>query len=235
MYKRTLSKSQVKLFQECPYKWKKHYIDFVVSKSSPQQERGSQIHKEIEDFYKNIDVEIKDNKPVIKPKKDLSQIQNFVDFENKRITKCMKDGKLDESLFKPMYQELKLENPKIGLKGIVDAVFLNEDGKLIVIDWKSGKYNPYGFWRYRFELALYKELFEKSVECKYKVGYWGIYFIDADKLVVEEVSQEEINKMWAEVNRVRDKIMYSMKNNKYDRKRSNCKYCQFKEECERDG
>ena len=232
--KRLLSKSQIGLFKECPWKWKRKYIDFAQLKSSPQQERGSRLHKEVENFYKNIDIEIKDGKPIIKPKKDLSEIKNFVEFESKRIERCIKNGKFDESLFKPLYQELSLANPKIGLKGVIDAVFLNEDGKLIVIDWKSGKYNPYGFWRYRFELALYKELFEKSVDCKYKVGYWGIYFIDANKLIFEEINQDEIKKMWEEVNKVRERITYSMKNNSYYKRRNNCKWCEFREECEKD-
>ena len=119
-------------------------------------------------------------------------IKNFLEFEKKRIVKCInKDGKFDEKYFKPIFQELYIEDEKLGMRGVIDAVYLNpKDDGIIIIDWKSGKYRPENFDDYRFELAFYKELLEKSNKIEGEVKYWGIYFVDADELFFEFMGRD---------------------------------------------
>ena len=230
MEKRRLSKSQIQLWLQCPYKWKLIYIDKLESIQSPQQERGIDIHKQIEEFYKNISV-METTIPTICIKKGFKINENFLKFEQKRIKSCMKNGVFDEKYFKPLYQELKVENDNIQLRGIIDAVYLNpKDDKIIIIDWKSGKFRNYAKNDYRFELAIYKEIFER--EYNKEVGYWGMYFVDEDKLFFEKVEYKHIARMFRIVNKVREEMskeIYTPKQNYY------CQYCQFQDKCQNDG
>jgi len=215
MVKRILSKSQANLFMDCPYKWKKIYLDKTKSIPSPAQWRGINIHSKIEKFYKNMI-----------PDEDL---KNFISFELRRLKNMVKEDKFEKKYFFPLFQELKLTNEEIGLKGICDAVFINpKDDKLVVIDWKSGRYYPNKFDDYRFELAVYSELLKHSGKIDEEPGYWGIYFTDQDKLFFEKIDKKHINKMYETMNKVREGI----ESGEYKQKKNTwCWNCQFKREC----
>ena len=211
----TISKSQANLFLQCPQKWKKCYIDKIRSAPSIHQIRGIKIHAKIENFYKKMS-----------PDPDL---KNFVNFEIRRIKDMAKIGKNQKKYILPLFQELKMQSEEIGLKGICDAVYINpEDDKLIVIDWKTGKYYPNKFDDYRFELAVYAELLKHSGKVDEAPGYWGIYFTDQDKLFFEKIDQKYIDDMYktmAEVKKGIESGNYPPKKNKW------CWFCQFKNDC----
>ncbi len=209
-----LSKSSANLYLQCPYKWKKCYIDKIRSKPSLAQWRGINIHRKIERFYKNME-----------PDPDL---QNLIAFERKRIESCKKNGKVDKKYFFPLFQELKMQSKELGLRGIVDAVFINpEDDGIIIIDWKTGRYYGNKLDDYRFELAVYAELLKASGKVD-EVKYWGIYFTDADKLFFEKIDSEYIRRMYETIKKVREGIA----SNNFPIKRSFwCKFCQFKGSC----
>lgn len=213
--KKILSKSQANLFLQCPYKWKKVYLDKISSIPSPAQARGISIHKKIEKFYKNLQLDI--------------DLKHFLNFELKRIKDMIKKGKFDKKYFYPIFQELKMKNEELGLKGICDAVFINpNDDKLIIIDWKTGKYYPDKFDDYRFELAVYAELLKHSGKVDESPAYWGIYFSDQDKLFFEKIDDAHIKKMYDTMHQVRKGI----ESGEYKPKRNEwCYWCQFKREC----
>ena len=82
---------------------------------------------------------------------------------------------------------LKITDYATKLRGIIDAVYRNsKDDGIIVIDWKTGLYRPWKIDDYRFELAIYKKLYEGIY--KEEVKYWGIFFTDPGKLFFEEAS-----------------------------------------------
>jgi len=211
---RILSKSQIKTFMQCPRKWKYYYIDEIPSIASPQQDRGSLVHKKIEEFYKDI--------PNQKYDEDL---KHFYAFELQRLKDCS-----DLKFFYPVFQELKITNDKLGMRGIIDAVYLNhKDHKLIIIDWKTGHFNINDLDDYRIELAVYKELLEKSDKIKdVEVGWWGIYFTDQNKLFFEAVDTKYIKRMYQIVENIRKKI----EEEDFRKKPSFwCRWCQFKDKC----
>ena len=212
--KRILSKSQANLFLQCPYKWKKCYIDKIKSEPSYPMLRGIRIHKKIENFYG-------------KNKSDF-ELKKFNIFETKRLQQLKDLGKTDTKYMKPIFQELKMQDEELGLKGIVDAVFINPvDDELIVIDWKSGKYCPEKFDEYRFELAVYVELLKASGNAD-KIKYWGICFVDQDELFFEEVDEKYIKKMY----QIMDEVREGIEKGEYPAKKNCwCMYCQFKKEC----
>lgn len=213
--KKILNKSQANTFLQCPYKWKKIYIDGVKSIPSPAQERGINIHKKIEEFYKGLEAD--------------EDLRFFIGFEYKRVKSCIKDGKFEKKYFYPLFQELTLSNEKIGLKGTVDAVYINpKDDKLIIMDWKTGKFYGDNLDDYRFELAVYAELVKHSGKIDEDPAYWGIYFTDQDKLFFEKIDNEYIRRMYATMDRVREEIeegTFKPKKNKW------CFNCQFKNDC----
>ncbi len=216
MVKRILSKSQANLYLQCPYKWKKCYIDEIRSEPSYAQTRGIRIHKKVEEFYKKF-----------LPDKEL---KNFIKFEHERIQSCFKHNKFEKKYFFPLFQELKMFDEKLGLKGFVDAVYINpEDDGVIVIDWKTGKYYPDKFDDYRFELAVYASLLRASGKVD-NVKYWGIYFLDQDKLFFEKIDEKYITKMHETLETVRKGIA---EGNHEPKVNMWCKYCQFYKECPR--
>lgn len=212
--KRYISKSQIKTFIQCPFKWKQIYIDNIPSIVSPQMDRGTLIHKKIERFYSNI--------PEQKYDKDL---KNFYNFELNRLKECK-----DLKYFYPIFQELKISNDKLEIKGIIDAVYINpDDDKLIVIDWKTGKFNKSELDGYRIELAFYKKLLENSNKIKdVEVGYWGIYFTDQNKLFFEKADNKWIEK----VDKIIEKIQKTIQEKTYPMKLDwRCRWCQFRDKC----
>jgi putative RecB family exonuclease len=215
--KKLLSKSSINLYLQCPFKWKLQYIDLLTSKSSSAQERGIKIHKKIEEFYKN-------------PKVD-QDLKNFISLELKRIKSCFKNGKLEKKYFYPLFQELKLQDEELGLKGIIDAVYINpEDDGIIVMDWKTGKFDKNKLDDYRLELAIYVELLRASGKVD-SVDYWALYFTDQDKLFFEKIDKKYINKMYKIVNDVREKIeecCFEPRKNIY------CYSCEYKDKCKND-
>ena len=222
---RWLSKSQMNTYLQCPYKWKLQYIDHRKTKGSPAMWRGIKIHSNIEKFYNNI--EIKDKKII--PKKELGELGKFVNFQERQIQSCTNEkGELNLKYFNPIAQELKLANEKIGLRGFIDAVYRHpKDDGVIIIDWKTGKYRPQNFSSYRFELAVYAELYR--LETGVTPKYWGIYFVDADKLFFEEVKSISIKAMYKKVQKVRDGI----ESEDYHCKPGIlCRWCDFNSECE---
>lgn len=218
--KRWLSKSQISVYRQCPYKWFLLYIEKIKTKTSPAMLRGVEIHSNIENFYKNIDVV----KGEIVPKESLGELGQFMNFAEKRLANCPDIDKY----FKPKFQELKIMNDELKLQGYIDAIFVNpKDDGIIIVDWKTGKYRPESFSSYRFELAVYAELYrlEKGITPK----YWCIYFVDADKLFFEEVKSISIKAMYKAIDKVREGI--EIKNYK-PKPGVLCPWCPFSEICE---
>ena len=221
---RWLSKSQMNTYLQCPMKWKYQYIDKLKSKGSPAMWRGIKVHSNIEKFYKNVDVI---NKQII-PKGDLGELGQFQKFQERRIQSCVdENGEVNLKYFAPLEQELKVADEGLHLRGFIDAVYINpKDDGHIIIDWETGKYRPENFSGYRFELAVYAELYR--LQTGITPMYWGIYFVDADKLFFEPVKAVSIKAMYKKVQKVRDGIDaedYTCKSGFL------CKWCDFNKEC----
>jgi CRISPR/Cas system-associated exonuclease Cas4 (RecB family) len=226
--KRILSKSSINQYLQCPLKWKYIYIDNIKSEPSPAQERGIEIHEKIENFYKKLKLIKKENIPEIEYEVDI-ELDNFIELERKRIKRCVNEkGEFDLKYFKPLFQELKLQDEKLGFKGIIDAIYINsKDEGIIIMDWKTGRFDKDKLDDYRLELAVYAELLRTSNKVD-NIKYWGLYFIDQDKLFFEQIELKYIKKMYDIVNEVRQDI----EQEKFEPKRNVfCKFCQFKERC----
>lgn len=232
-----LSKSSIKIYLQCPYKWKKLYINGIKEEKSPVMERGINIHKQIEMFYDNVNLEGKDdnNIPQIRlyemMKDNIEDMRNFLNFEQERIKYCVINNIFNKKYFFPYLKEKKIMNDNLKLKGIIDAVFINpKDNKAIIIDWKTGRYDKNMIDEWRMELSIYKILLDSSGLIHDKVKYWGMYFIDVDKLFFEEINNNIINNTLKLIEEVREEIReekFNCKTNNY------CQNCQFVTSCPR--
>lgn len=210
-----LSKSAVLTYLQCPYKYKLQYIDKTQVVDTAALAKGKEVHKLIEDFFAHK-VEIADAKENVLSSLEGKKHKKAVDNIEKFAKDMSPDGK---TLWMPLLQEVKMYNEELNFSGIVDAVFLQEND-IIVVDWKTGQIHD--LENYRFELSMYKYLFE--CENNMKITHWGIYFVDHNKFVVEEASIQVMRDSVQVVQNVRKLIVLG----RFPKKTSEaCSYCQY--------
>ena len=144
-----LSPSGFLTFQQCPYKFwcsKNPKIVPLSQKDNIYALFGRNLHKLIEQYYIKV-MQMKEfNNNIHSTLSDVigkqtsilgieninkgytTHLRNFEDFEKDRI----KNG------WKVLDVEKRIVNK--GLKGFIDAVFQDSSGRIIVVDWKTGKW-----------------------------------------------------------------------------------------------
>ena len=195
-----LSKSSIKTYTQCPYKWKLKYIDKLKEPEGEALIRGSAAHKLIEVFYKtNVFFE---NGEFAFTDCD-RELYEFRELERRRMLALLNNKKDPQKYFFPLFQEKKILNNILSLNGIVDAVYLNDaDDEYIVIDYKTGKFDG-TINKYRRELAFYKILLDNSKILDKPVKYWGIIFVDHGVAIIEEAKAISIKACWKAIERTR--------------------------------
>lgn len=145
-----LSPSSLLTFQSCPFKFwcsKDHNIIPLPQKDNIYALFGRNLHKLIQEYYikvmqakefgtDNIHPTLSDvigqQTPVLGieniNKGYTTHLRNFEDFEEDRI----------KNEWKVLGVEKRIVSK--GLKGFIDAVFQDREGKIIVVDWKTGKW-----------------------------------------------------------------------------------------------
>lgn len=123
--------------------------------SKSAMKAGTQLHKDIEDFYNGVDI-----------KNDSSEFKQFINFR--------KENNLE------IYRtEWLIFSDILRITGSIDAVFINSDGTLSLGDWKRSKEISYdsfndecgkypidhvpdcNFYHYSLQLNLYRVILEK--------------------------------------------------------------------------
>lgn len=116
----------------------KHVLDNAAK-------RGSAVHKYIEDFINNgcfINIDL--------------EYQIYIDYFNDWLYK-----------YKPsfIFSEKKLVSEKLGYKGIIDTVFIENNNELVMCDWKTS--SNLNTFKAKCQLNLYLLLLEEAFP-KYK-------------------------------------------------------------------
>lgn len=154
-----LSPSGFSTFQTCPFKFfcqKDPNIIPLPQKDNVYSIFGRNLHKLIQKYYlkvmeiKEFDIDnihstlsdvIGEQTPILGieniNKGYTTHLRNFEEFEEDRIM----------NKWKPLKPEKRIV--KNGLKGFIDMRFCDKDNKLIVVDWKTGK------WRDEFLMQGY--------------------------------------------------------------------------------
>lgn len=215
-----LSKSSIGTYESCPYQWKLKYIDKLKPKMMPALSNGIKVHSICENFYKGVETFEEAVDKILKEdfvKNNPDKFKNFINF-NKNLS-------TEKKLRKPLMNETRFKNLNLNISGVVDVVFKDDSGNIIILDWKTGKTR--GVEHHRFELALYYLL----IKGKYpdlNITHWGIFFLDESDIEKafqkEKINKKEIEKAKLKIKNTRRRIQLKEfpKKSKWG-----CSYCGF--------
>ncbi len=162
---RPLSHSSISLYQECPQKYKFRYVDQVPEKPRHFFSFGRSVHSALEFFYgvktpvpPSLDELLKNYKEVWVHEgyRDPSQEAEYFD-EGKRILKAFHD-KHAKDFHVPLFVEYGFDFliEGVPVKGFVDRVDKLADGRLAVVDYKTGKKLATGRLEVDAQLTMYQ-------------------------------------------------------------------------------
>lgn len=160
MLKLRISKSNFMSYDFCKYLYKKEVIDGIRSPATPVMELGIELHK----YYENKIMCLSHEEPIYDDDEIMYILTNINAFEAQR-KKILKP-----EFYKPVICEQKftkvitINDVEITMVGKPDAVFLEEDGTLNIMELKTGKWADYKKSKIRKELVFYAMLLEGQTE-----------------------------------------------------------------------
>ena len=204
-----LSKSKVNTYLKCPLEFKFQYIDEIEVPENKYMALGSDVHLIADKFSQKFgdaldDVDISNELLKIAHEEDIGydltdHIDNLSSFFREVFV---------ENDYKLFCQEEYLLDEENRFSGICDIILEDENGDLVVVDYKTSKSSS--FSKYRLELCYYKLLVENVCgKSKY-------------------LNDEEINEAVDTLHHVRNEIN---KGNFPARRQFLCRYCTYKDIC----
>ena len=231
-----LSKSKVNTYLKCPLEFKFQYIDEIEVPSNKYMALGSDVHlvaeKFSEKFEDNLDdVDIENELLKIAHEENIGydltdHIDNLGSFFKRAFV---------ENDYKLFCQEEYIVDEENRFSGICDIILEDENGELIVIDYKTSKSSS--FSKYRLELCYYKLLVENVFEKP--VSRVGIYFTKNGRLRLLDVCDEQNKRYYLNNDEIQEAIdtLHSVRkdinNGKFPAKKQYlCRYCTYKDLCD---
>jgi len=230
-----LSKSKVNTYLKCPLEFKFQYIDEIEVPQNKYMALGSDVHliaeKFAEKFEDNLDdVNIENELLKIAHEEEIGyDLTEHID----NLGSFFKEIFIDND-YKLFSQEEYLLDEKNRFSGICDIILEDENGELIVIDYKTSKSSS--FSKYRRELCYYKLLVENVYEKP--VSQVGIFFTKNGRLRLLEVCDEENKRYYLNDDEIREAVdtlhhvRDEINNEHFPAKRQFlCRYCTYKHIC----
>ena len=231
-----LSKSKVNTYLKCPLEFKFQYIDEIEVPQNKYMALGSDVHliaeKFSEKFEDNLDdVDIENELLKIAFEENIGyDLTDHIDNLGSFFTRAFVEN--DYKLF---CQEEYIIDEENRFSGICDIILEDENGELIVIDYKTSKSSS--FSKYRLELCYYKLLVE-NVFGK-PVSRVGIFFTKNGRLRLLDVCDEENKRYYLNNDEIQEaidtlhEVRKNIKSEKFPAKKQFlCKYCTYKELCD---
>ena len=231
-----LSKSKVNCYLKCPREFKFQYIDEIETKPNKYMALGSDVHLIAEKFTDKFEDDLEDvdiENELIKVAHDLDLgygLEEHIDNLGLFFKEVFVDGN-----YKLFSNEEYLIDKKHRFSGICDIILEDENGDLVVIDYKTSNSNS--FSKYRLELCYYKLLVENVYHKR--VSGVGVFFTKNGRLRILDVSSEENKRKFLNYSEIDEAIdtMYKVRDkiNRKEfprRKQFLCKYCTYKHICE---
>ena len=231
-----LSKSKVNSYLKCPLEFKFQYIDEIEVPQNRYMALGSDVHSIAEKFTEKFGDELENvntHNELLKIAHELdigydltAHIDNLASFFDEMFV---------ENDYKLFSNEEYLLDEKNRFSGICDIILEDENGHLVVIDYKTSNSNS--FSKYRLELCYYKLLVENVYHKQ--VSSVGVFFTKNGRLRLLDVCNEENKRKYLNQNEIDDAITTLHKvrdgiNNEIfpARKQFLCKYCTYRHICE---
>jgi len=223
VWKGWLSKSQVLLFEKCPYAWYLSKILKLPEMERPELTDGREVHKILEWVY-TIKERFEDENDLINV---LRQNELFAEHRDQVINFARVISKI--SLSKPVYTEYKIFNSDLGIVGVIDRVD-NINGEYVITEYKR-RFSSLSFNDNVFELSLYAWLFEQEKQTKVNRG--AIIYVNNGFLKEVNITDEMKKQAVMRVRRVRGEIIRRLANKHFEKREgAYCRYCQFAKYCD---
>lgn len=150
-----LSPSSISLFRVCPQKFKLSYIDKIKEPPTWHTVLGSFVHEVLEHLYKE-DPKDRNQETVKRIATDRWSNHGWVEKVNELTEKLDTITGFKQSAFQAITNLWKLEDPTttilegqevevlteiegVAMKGYIDRIALDADGKIVISDYKTGK------------------------------------------------------------------------------------------------
>lgn len=230
-----LSKSKINSYLKCPREFKFQYIDEIEAKPNKYMTLGSDVHliaekfsQKFEDNLDNVDIE----NELIKVASELD-LGYGLDEHIDNLAIFFREVFVDNN-YKLFSTEEYLFDKKHRFSGICDIILEDENGHLVVIDYKTG--NSSSFSKYRLELCYYKLLIENVYHRT--VSAVGVFFTKNGRLRLLDIGKEENKRKYLSYSEIDEakKTMYEVRekiNRKEFPKKEQylCRYCTYKNLC----
>ncbi|WP_296879582.1 PD-(D/E)XK nuclease family protein [uncultured Methanobrevibacter sp.] len=231
-----LSKSKVNSYLKCPLEFKFQYIDEIEVPQNKYMALGSDVHLIAEKFTEKFGddiVEIDTRNELLKIAHDLDigydlteHIDNLESFFEEVFV---------ENNYKLFSNEEYLHDEKNRFSGICDIILEDENGDLVVIDYKTSKSSS--FSKYRLELCYYKLLVENVYNKN--VSSVGVFFTKNGRLRLLDICNEDNKRKYLNQNEIDEaittlhKVRTNINNEVFPARRQFlCRYCTYRNICD---
>ena len=231
-----MSKSKINTYLKCPLEFKFQYIDEIEAEPNKYMILGSDVHLIAEKFADKFGDELEG----VNIENELIKIMNELDIGYDLSSHVNNLGLFFREVFidnnyKLFSQEEYLHDEVHRFSGICDIILEDENGELVVIDYKTSNSNT--FSRYRRELCYYKLLVENVYDRN--VSSVGIFFTKNGRLRLLDVYEDDNKRKFLNSAEIEDAVdtFYQVRSevnsgNFYPKRQFLCKFCTYKEICD---
>ena len=235
-----LSKSAVNSFRKCRREFKYAYIDKIKQEPNEYMQLGTDVHEIAERFVKNGGISSEDYR--VKLDEIAEDVGSKFDLKIHldHLANFFEDVFQNEKMHYEVFScEEYLLDEEHNFSGLCDLVVRDENNDVIIIDYKTGKSGS--IKKYRLELCYYKMLLESKYP-NVDIISAGIFFTkDGKARFINFVECQDKGAFCTEADcqaslDLLDFIREEVKANRLQpTKQYLCKYCGYKELCEKEG
>jgi hypothetical protein len=244
-----ISYSALKMWNDCPFKYKLVYVDSVGKFSGSEYTAfGTALHEACEKkLLNNSEDEVKIFSDVFE--EEIKKLVAEKTPDEKLLTEMRDQGKVLAKLVLPAVQEkfgnftvLAAEEdiyekmtqiPNWNFKGFIDLIIKTEDGKVHILDWKSCAWG----WDMKkksdaittYQLTFYKYFYAQKhgIQSDMIETHFALLKRTAKKDQVEIFRVTSGEKKTQNAFNLMTKALYSIDKNFFPKNRLSCKYCEF--------
>lgn len=240
-----LSPSSVNTFLQCPLKFKYGKIDGLVEPPTEATLMGNFVHSVLEDLYATEPedrtlgtarqlMRVQWDKTYGEPVSTIVRSQKLQQFRWNAWFCVENLWKIEDPVSTHIDEiEFELNHPLQGvmMKGFIDRFNFNENGNIVVSDYKTGKV-PRPEWENDkfFQLYIYAALLQEVGAGK--VESLQLLYLKGPKVLERKVEQKELESVIQTIVSVKKQIDEACEAEHFEYKKSIlCNWCHFKPQC----